>query len=479
MIASYLEDRQQRVRKRDANGAWKPNPWGVPQGSVLGPLLFNLYCADLDDAITNAKPALAKPSAAASNSLRRAYNRTARIAAKTQRSEPARKRLDWPTWQERSEAASEQLVARVWNVGEPQCLRELLPDKDNRRGGRIRADRRGEIEGYRTRLRIGEKAFRYWGPEAYNRTCSKVQTRPIPEEKVDKPKRKCEQQETQQTKQRQAYLAFLENKYKGNSATRDDKGKQVVWADGPQTKERAGLTAALYCIENALVPIQVRTDSRYVKQGLLGLQRWRSNGWYKSTQLAKEIDDADLWQRLDNAISQSDVDSVEITWVKKDATPRHISQGACPQVEGGRPPRPPREADVARRHPPYGVCPGVPLRAVRARVFRAGRACRAAPAPGAAGSARSLPRHPAGREATSWTLGKSSRSPLGKQSRNLALTPFRLRPQYYPPPPNKVSQPSAAGSESGRSGRDADGRAVASLRTTTPRPLRPLRCARV
>eukprot|EP00660_Eupelagonema_oceanica_P019364 gene19364-biopygen24183 len=56
------------------------------------------------------QPALAKPSAAAFNSLQRAYNRTARIAAKTQRSEPARKRLDWPTWQERSEAASEQLV---------------------------------------------------------------------------------------------------------------------------------------------------------------------------------------------------------------------------------------------------------------------------------------------------------------------------------------------------------------------------------
>eukprot|EP00666_Eupelagonemidae_sp_cell4sb_P017749 gene17749-biopygen30625 len=48
--------------------------------------------------------ALARPSAIASNSIRRAYNRTARIATQLARSEPARKRVQWTEWEERRAA---------------------------------------------------------------------------------------------------------------------------------------------------------------------------------------------------------------------------------------------------------------------------------------------------------------------------------------------------------------------------------------
>ena len=47
LIQQYLSSRKQRANADNSYISWKEKFYGIPQGSILGPLIFNIFLCDL------------------------------------------------------------------------------------------------------------------------------------------------------------------------------------------------------------------------------------------------------------------------------------------------------------------------------------------------------------------------------------------------------------------------------------------------
>jgi len=75
------------------------------------------------------------------------------------------------------------------------------------------------------------------------------------------------------------------------------------------TNNRMELMAAIRALESLNRPVRVRlhTDSTYLRNGVTSwLPKWKRNGWRTADK--RPVKNADLWQRLDAAVLQHDVD---------------------------------------------------------------------------------------------------------------------------------------------------------------------------
>lgn len=96
-------------------------------------------------------------------------------------------------------------------------------------------------------------------------------------------------------------------RYKGHEKT-------LYGAEPLTTNNRMELMAAIRALESLKRPCRVRltTDSQYVQKGITEwMSNWKRNGW--KTAAKKPVKNADLWQRLDTAISGH---QIQWEWVR-------------------------------------------------------------------------------------------------------------------------------------------------------------------
>ena len=93
-----------------------------------------------------------------------------------------------------------------------------------------------------------------------------------------------------------------------------DKRKELKGGEPGTTNNRMELMAAIMALESLKRPVTVdlHTDSQYLRNGITSwIHGWKRNGWRTADK--KPVKNADLWQRLDDAVHRH---TVHWHWVR-------------------------------------------------------------------------------------------------------------------------------------------------------------------
>jgi ribonuclease HI len=104
-----------------------------------------------------------------------------------------------------------------------------------------------------------------------------------------------------------------------------DHEREIHGAEGDTTNNRMELMAAIAALETLKEPcdVELTTDSQYVRQGVMNwMANWKKNGWRTSDK--KPVKNQDLWQRLDVAAAQH---NMQWHWVKGHSG--HVENERC------------------------------------------------------------------------------------------------------------------------------------------------------
>ena len=112
-------------------------------------------------------------------------------------------------------------------------------------------------------------------------------------------------------------------------------GVGAFWAEGhpfnvsaalpgeEQTNNRAELAAVIQVLQLELRPVEVRSDSAYVVNGIhVHMERWRAAGWHRK---GHPIKHADLWKELGGILASRLAQPIEVTKVKGHATSEQVA----------------------------------------------------------------------------------------------------------------------------------------------------------
>jgi len=314
-------------------------------------------------------------SAPARELIRRAYTRTARFAFTTRRidhrpggpSQEALDKLGWPTWDERLQAIRRAFVMKVWVTGRPHSLRGLLPqDPPVPLGGCLPLRKRPELPLPRTRTALGSKGFATWGTAELN------VVRRFPPPCVQLPGAAASGPRPRYPFRSDAtdileFYAGLRYTFRNSTVSLSD-GRVVVWTDGSafecvvrgspgrragggvfygahspknaavpvsgsRSAQRAEIEAFLHVLREESRPFEVRTDSKYLVDGVQHLSKRLQRAWYSSPTLAQFAPNADLWCEIEWLLAQRPSGFCLVTKVKGHATEADVAGGAVAPID--------------------------------------------------------------------------------------------------------------------------------------------------